>query len=136
MSVLLHSEPERSELNSQAFEVSHLSEGVGLNGANSVLPQVPVEILNTVSSSVNRLVLPTPISFSFTATLAASPCQLLLQNPHPLTLHPLFPLFCSLFWDTHRCSRVSKPEKAFLATDLILFPNRVLPFPNTRGVNR
>lgn len=29
-------------------------------------------------------------------------------------------------WDTHRCSRLSRPEKAFLATDLILLPNRVL----------
>lgn len=36
-------------------------------------------------------------------------------------------------WDTHRCSRASRPEKAFLATDLILFPNRVLPFPDTQS---
>lgn len=38
--------------------------------------------------------------------------------------------------DTHRCSTVSRPEKAFLATDLILFPNKVLPFANMKGVDR
>lgn len=31
---------------------------------------------------------------------------------------------------THRCSRPSSPEKALFATDLILFPNRVLQFPD------
>lgn len=39
---------------------------------------------------------------------------------------------CKALWVTHRCSRASKPENASLATDLILFPNRVLQFPNTQ----
>lgn len=43
---------------------------------------------------------------------------------------------CSALWDTHRCSRASSPEKAFLATDLILFPNRVLQFPNMKGADK
>lgn len=39
---------------------------------------------------------------------------------------------CKALWVTHRCSRASKPENASLATDLILFPNRVLQFQNTQ----
>lgn len=78
-------------LNSQTPEVLHLAEGLGLDGADGVVSQVPVGHQTSTAQE----------------QVASLKKGLRVRS-------------------THRCSRLSRPEKALLATDLILFPNRVL----------
>lgn len=40
------------QYNSQGFEVFHFTEGIGLDGANSIVSQVPVGTLHIVSSTL------------------------------------------------------------------------------------